>query len=96
MIDNSTGGEEDFAGEEEKVLTVAPRSAKELHKELSGDLYRTSLGSLYKYDNQASHGDFISSFLVSVEEWRYFLQKYRRFPELSEVSAGDIQCHPLK
>ena len=52
MIDNSTGEEDDFAGEEEKVLTVAPRSAKELHKEtlwgaqgLAGDLHRNSLGS---------------------------------------------------
>lgn len=43
------------------MLTVAQQSAKELHKELSGE-YKDSLEigigthwELYKYDNQASH-----------------------------------------
>ena len=54
-------------GKRKKVLTVAQQSAKELHKELSGehrDLLEICIGThweLYKYDNQASHEDFISS-----------------------------------
>ena len=40
--DDFTGKEDDFAGEEEKVLTVAQQSAEELHKELSGE-YKDSL-----------------------------------------------------
>ena len=32
-----TGEENDFAGEEDKVLTVAQQSAEELYKELSGE-----------------------------------------------------------
>lgn len=36
MMDNFTGEEDDFVGEEEKVSTVAQQSAEELHKDALG------------------------------------------------------------
>ena len=44
MIENSTGEEDDFAGEEEKVLTVAQQTAEELHKDSLGICIGTRWG----------------------------------------------------